>query len=142
MTALELLRAELSASQRMTAALERAIHEIEAASGSAPAPVPASSPVRRGKAKTATGKVCKGCGEMRPRESFLSEPRNRDGLGARCRPCIKQGARERYAAKRDKDDAPKPAREAAEPSPAKPAGWVDPAERIKLIRERAARGAS
>lgn len=35
----------------------------------------------------ATPKICKGCGVGKPRTSFASEPRTKDGLRSRCNDC-------------------------------------------------------
>jgi len=53
-------------------------------SSSAANPAPAS---REFNSDTQSQKVCRRCGEARPRELFRSQPRHRDGLGSWCKPC-------------------------------------------------------
>lgn len=142
MSVIDLLDAEIAALEkqieRRRAARALLADDAQPPTKAAPKTRALTQRAAKSSASAAT-KVCKGCGEACPRDAFLREPRCRDGLSARCRPCVARAARERrHAAERDGE----PVRPPEKPEPAKPADWVDPAARIKLIRERAARGAS
>ena len=73
-------------------------------------------------------KHCGSCNQSKPVAEFNKRTGARDGLQSQCRTCNrKAAASSRTVAVAD-----------AAPAPSKPAGWVDPATRLKLIRERAA----
>lgn len=155
MSVLETIRAQLDIARRVVDVLERTVQEIEAAQ-EGDAPVSAEPPPRKArrsakarpvavdappsrrtaKPKTADGeKFCRACEQTKEVSEFNRNKSARDGLQSQCRVCQRKTIARSHA-KAVAADEPEAS------APAQPAGWVDPAARIKLIRERAARGAS
>lgn len=50
-------------------------------------------------------KPCKACGIYKTLDCFYDHPRTKDGVGSKCKECVKEGVRKNYAEKREQYQA-------------------------------------